>query len=401
MNVRATLLIILVTCFCISEHAWGQQTSRGTFVKLMDAQELWAEDRYDEALVILEELAADNQDRDYDFAIIQQYIAHTAMLGDRPEMVRPALNKALERPGLPEKLVIEIKLFLGQIVLGDEEYELARSLLEEWYAFASRDAELPPPPAQVFSLAYANYMTKNLPRAEVLLADAVARERTVKNTWYRIYYQVLFEQRKYDQAEVVIYGLVTRDPNNEDYWRMLANHYMQLEDSREALSAMAIADLQGLLDGSKDQERLSSLYAFVEVPERAARILETAVASEGVEADAETLRRLGDLWLLARNREKALGYLTQSAAESPDGTTFELVGSLLFEDEKWEEAHEAYVRALDYGGLEKPERVHLLAGMSAMRAGDKAAARESFNEARKSDEYRSQAVSMLRQLDNS
>ena len=400
MRHAVLLLAMLATCLLFASVAQAQGTSRSTFVKLMDVQELWAEDRYDEALRILQDLAANNRNNAYDHAVTQQYIAHTAILGDRPELARPALETALAQPDLPVELIVELKLFYGQIVLGDEEFELARSLLEEWRAAIAKTDKIAQP-AQLFSLAYANYMTGNLPRAEVLLADVLAHARTVNNTWYRVYYQVLLEQKKYDKAETVIYGLVTRAPNNETYWRMLINHYLQIEESREALAAMAIADLQGLLDEPIDQERLASMYGYVEIPEKAARILEAAVNDEGIEADAKTLRRLGDLWLLARDRSRALDYLRQAAAVAPDGKTYELVGSLLFEDEQWNEAHEAYAQALEQGGLEEPARVHLLAGMSAFRAGMRDAARKSFEAAQKSDKHRSQALAMLRQLNKS
>ena len=401
MNLRLILLIALGALLLGIDTADAQGTSRSTFTKLMDVQELWAEENYDEALGILQKLAAENRDSSYDHAVTQQYIAHTAMLADRMEMIRPALETALSMPELEEKLESELKLFYGQVLLGDEEFDRARDMLEAWYAYFTQDPDRIPQPAQVFSLAYANYMTGNLPRAEVLLADAISTATTVNNTWYRVYYQVLFEQKKFAEAEVVIYGLVTRDPNNETYWRMLTNHFLQIEESHTALATMAIAELQGLLDDPKDRERLAAMYGYLEIPEKAVRILEAAVTNEQVEADAKILKRLGDLWLLARDRERALDYLTRSAAASPDGKTYELVGSLLFEDEQWEKAREAYLQALELGGLEEPERVHLLAGMSAFRAGDNKAARESFNEARKSDEHRSQALAMLRQLNES
>ena len=133
------------------------------------------------------------------------------------------------------------------------------------------------------ALGLADLVRRDEVTAEELLEAAIATATTINNTWYRVYYQVLFEQRKYAKAEIVIYGLVTRDPNNEDYWRMLTNHYLQIEDSKNALASMAIADLQGLLDEPKDRERLASMYGFLEIPEKAARILEAAVASELVD----------------------------------------------------------------------------------------------------------------------
>ena len=176
----AALLLFATT------DAPAQQTSRSTFTKLMDVQELWSEDSYDEALVILQKLAADNIDKPYDHAVTQQYIAHTAMLGDRMDLVRPALERALATPNLPVELVADLNLFYGQILLGDEEFERARELLEKWYAVAEKDETKLMQATQIFSLGYANYMTGNLPRAEVILLEAIQLERQIRNTWYRV-----------------------------------------------------------------------------------------------------------------------------------------------------------------------------------------------------------------------
>ncbi len=402
MSLRLLLPVIVGAGMLLGvEAAQAQETSRSTFAKLIDVQELWGEENYNEALRVLQKLAADNSDDPYDHAVTQQYIAQTALFLDRMDLVRSALETALAQPVVDEKFSAELKLFYGQVVMGDEEFEKAQGLLEDWYAYVMQNPEANAQPTQIFSLAYANYMTGNLARAEVLLEEVIASANTVNDTWNRVYYQVLFEQAKYDAAEVVVYGLASRDPGNETYWRMLVNHYLRVEDSRKALASMAVADLQGLLDEPIDRERLASMYGFSEIPEKAARIIEAAVAEDKMQEDAKTLRRLGDLWLLARDRGRALDYLSRAAAASPDGNTYELVGSLLFEDEQWEHAHDAYMLALNLGGLDQPERVQLLAGMSAFRAGNMQAARESFDVASKSEEYRAQALAMLRQLNES
>lgn len=402
MSLRLLLPVIVGAGMLLGvEAAQAQETSRSTFAKLIDVQELWGEENYNEALRVLQKLAADNSDNSYDHAVTQQYIAQTALFLDRMDLVRSSLETALAQPVVDEKLSAGLKLFYGQVVMGEEEFEKARGLLEDWYAYVKQNPEVDAPAPQIFSLAYANYMTGNLARAEVLLEEVIASANTANDTWNRVYYQVLFEQAKYDEAEVVVYGLASRDPGNETHWRMLVNHYLRVEDSRKALASMAVADLQGLLDEPIDRERLASMYGFSEIPEKAARIIEAAVAEDKMQEDAKTLRRLGDLWLLARDRGRALDYLSRAAAASPDGNTYELVGSLLFEDEQWEHAHDAYMLALNLGGLDQPERVQLLAGMSAFRAGNMQAARESFDVASKSEEYRAQALAMLRQLNES
>lgn len=397
---RVAILLILIAGLLAATGGLADTAtpSRSTYAKLIDVQELWSKDQYDEAFAVLEELANKTRDKEpLDYAVAEQYIAHTAILADRYELARPALEKALAQQGLPKEFAAGLKLDYGQIVLGDEEYELARKMLEDWYA----DTDAEKQPSQLFALAYANYMTEHLPRAEELLESALANSKTVNNTWYRVYYQVLFDQKKYDKAEAVVYGLVSREPANETYWQLLVNHYLHLEDDRRALAAMAIARIQGLMNTTDDMKRIATLYSVVEVPEKAARLLQGWVEEGSLKADAETLRRIGDLWLLARDRDQAKVYLGKAAAAAPNGKTYELLASIDFEDEDWRSAYGNFMQALDAGGLDDKEYAYLLAGISAMRAGMDSQARAALEKAKVSKTYRDQALATLRKLNES
>jgi len=391
-NARALLIVLLVAT--LPALAYGQ-ASRSTFLKLMDIQEFWEEENYTEAIAELDELLEKTRGDPYDYALANQYLAHTCVLADCPERIRPALEEALRQPDLPPETMLTLTLFYAQVVLVDEDFETARRYFEDWLALGPEK----PDPQQLFSASYANYMTKNFERADELLVTAIAEEKNPPANWYRLRYQALMELERYGTAEEVVMGLVSRSPTEEDFWRLLANHYLRLEDGRKALSVMSIAYTEGLLSEPADARRIVSLYGFVEVPERAARMLDELIEQSILDADFETLRQLGDLWLLSRERDKAIGVLKEAAQLAPDSETHELLGSIYFEDEQWALAHEAFLEALARGGADENERLYLLAGISAARAGLKAEARSSLEEAMKIDEFRRQAQSVLRSLD--
>ncbi len=144
-----------------------------------------------------------------------------------------------------------------------------------------------------------------------------------------------------------------------------------------------------------------ALYGMIEVPEKAARLLKQHLDTGEIEADADMLKRLGDLWLLSRERAKAKVVLQQAAAVAPDGNTYEMLGNIFFEDESWKSAHDSFIKAIEYGGLDEPERIYLLAGISAELGGMKDLARAAFKEARKSEDLRKQADALIRRLDRS
>ena len=400
MSTCRTAILCLVLMVVASAPVVAQQTStlpsasRSTFLKLTEVQELWEENRYDEAIAELDELATGIRDKPYDYALTRQYLAHTSVLaGDTPR-ARLALEEAMVIEGLPPQMEADLQLFYGQILVGDEEYEKALEMLEGWLA----KTVTPALPAQIFYVAYANYMTGDLQRAQPLIERAINEDTVRHDSWDRLYYQILFEQKIYGEALAVLMEMINRKPGDDGYWRLLVNHYMQLEDSRAALTALAIAHLQNPMTEPADLKRLVSVYGYVEIPEKAARMLEEYLADEALPADPESLRQLGDLWLMARDRAKAKVALQRAASVAPDGRTYQLLGGIFFEDEEWGEAYKAFVEALRLGGLEETPRVHLLAGISAYRADMKPEARDSLETAAEDDELRPQAESLLRRL---
>lgn len=387
------LLLLAASTVVVAEN----RASNRTYLKMIDVQKLWDEESYTAALDMLWEYEPKTDKRPYDQAVVLQYIAHTNVFLDQIDGARSALKKALQLPKIDNALIAELNLLYGQIVLGDEEFEEALEALEYWYTYAETEKQA----NQIFTVGYANYVTGHMERAEELLASAIAMQAEPRKSWYRLYYQTLFERKKYAQAEELLLGMIDSDPYENDNWRMLANHHMQLEDRRAALAALTIAYNEGLLEGAGDLKRMVALYSSVEIPEKAARLLEQHLASETLETDADMLKRLADLWLLSRERHQAMIILQQAAAAAPDGRTYEMLGNIFFEDEDWASAYEAYLKALDLGGFDEPERIYMLAGISAEQGGMKDAARDAFMEARKSDELRKQADALLRRLDRS
>jgi len=384
------ILVILLVAVDVA----AQSVTRPTFLALQRVQEMMEVEQYQEALLELEELAIKTVDNPYDYALTNQYLAHVSVIQDNPARARVALEAALANEGLPPELRTDMNLFYGTVLLGEEEYELALKALEEWFSL-----EEFPQASQIFSLSYASYMTGNIARSEELVERAIGEKPEPPVSWYQLYYRVLFEQKKYDHAEAVLKGMIERAPLDETYWRMLASHHMQLEDSSEGLAAMMIAYTNDLLETNTDLKQIVSLWGYIDAPEKGARLLEEWISSGRVESNAETLKQLGNLWLMARERANAVGALAEAARLEPDGKTYELLGGIYFGDENWSAAHSAYQNAIRQGDLEDMYRVSLLAGISAYRAGNNDDARKALEVAAEDDELKQQAEGILRQLD--
>jgi tetratricopeptide (TPR) repeat protein len=379
----------------LANLAMAQSVTRSTFRAVEDIQKLIEEERHEEAMAELDKLVIETKGIPYDYAIANQYLAHTSVVLDQPAKARKALEEALTVDELPHELLANLKLFYGTILLGDEEFDAAVGVLEEWLIMVDRVL-----PRQIFSVAYANYMNGAPERAETLMArifDADPRP-LIQSSWYQVYYRVLFDLKKYRAAEELLLELLSIYPGKEQYWRLLASHYLQLEESNDALAAFMVAYWNKLIKDAGDLQRIVSLFGFVDVPERAARLLETWLDEKKIPEDADSLKQLGNLWLLARHRDNAKTALEKAARTGADGRIYQMLGGIHFEDEDWSEAHAAYKRALRLGGLDEPLRVSLLAGISAYRAGMREEAKSALKDAATSGKYKLQAESLLKRL---
>jgi len=392
MRCAKSLLMVLSLLSVAVVHA--QSVTRATFSALEDVQEMMEAEQYQEAKSALEALVVKTQELPYDFAVANQYLAHTSIILDDTERARTALEAALKVAELPVETRADMNIFYGTLLLGEAEYDLATSVLEEWYAVAER-----PKPGQIFSVAYANYMNGDVSRAEFLIEQTLALSKEPKESWYQLYYQILFDLKKFESAELVLMGMITRAPSNVAFWRMLVSHYLQLEESSDALASFMVAYNNDLIDRDSDLEQIVTLYGYIDVPDKAARLLEQWIAEGKIPSDADTLKQLGSMWLMARERKNALTVLEKAAALAPDGNTFVMLGGIFFEDENWSKSYSAYQDALSAGGLDDPLRISLLAGISAYQAGNNEDARQALRAAAESDEYRAQAESLLKQLD--
>ena len=395
-NAGLALFTTLLVFSLVAVDASAQSVTASTFRVIDRVQKLMTQDKPAEAIEELEKLFIKTKNNPYDHAITSQYLAHNSVMMDDVPRARSALESALETEDkLPDEMLAELKLLYGQIVLRDEEFELAAKVFDEWLVVAEETTA-----PQLFNAGYANYMSSNLPRAEELLSACLDKSRSkALDSWYQTYYRALFDQGKYDRGEQLLFELIDRDESKAVNWRLLTSHYLQLEQNNDALAAIMVSYLQNQVSLESDLKQIVTLFDFVDAPEKAARLLEKWIAEGKIESTAESTRQLGNLWLIAREGDKAKESLLVAAREAPDGKTFALLGGIYFESEEWTDAYKAYNRALELGGLEAPYRISMLSGISAYWAGDMEVARKALVVAAESDDFRGQAETLIKQID--
>jgi tetratricopeptide (TPR) repeat protein len=119
------------------------------------------------------------------------------------------------------------------------------------------------------------------------------------------------------------------------------------------------------------------------VPVKAAHVLEQALADGILEDTTESWRLLGDAWLQAKQRDRAVEPMAKAAALADDGEPWLRLARIQLDQGDWATARDSLGAALRKGGLADPGTAYVLIGISHVSQDQLAAARDAFEEARK------------------
>ena len=272
---------------------------------------------------------------------------------------------------------------LAQLYMQVENFSEAIVYARQWL-----DSQENPPPRDYMLLAMAHFQLEQwrdaLEYVSMAIEKAQATGLEVEENWWRYMVAAHWELEEFPEALDITRILVTQWPKKQ-YWMQLQGLYSIVEDEPSQLAAYWCLHDQGLLDRSSELVGMAQLFMLAEVPHKAAVILQDGIDSGAIEDTATNYRILAQAWQLAREDRKAVGPLRKAAegeeddedrsdlyvrlAESynalseygecasaarqalregkpkSEGRTYMLLGQCLFEQEKYDEAGDAFARA--------------------------------------------------------
>ena len=173
---------------------------------------------------------------------------------------------------------------------------------------------------------------------------------------------------------------------------------MCIRDSdKESLAVLALAERQNFLDTEGEIRNLANIYLLLDIPYKAAQVLEDGLERGILKPDEKTLSLTGDAWTMAREYGKAEVVLKRAAAKASDGEIFYRLGQIYVEDERWKEALDVLSQA-QAKGIKKMGDAAYLEGVAAFQSGNRKAAIASLRKAQRYDESRSNATQWLNHI---
>lgn len=313
-----------------------------------------------QAIGMLTTLRGRSNLNDYEKAIVAQMLGYAYLGVNRYADAAKALEETLALNTLPDEATTSVTTALIQMYMETKEYDKARQRIEQMVATGK-----PLDPDFLAVAAYIYLELKQYNQAEKHLLQAISSTAEPKENWYQILLAVYRAQSAWAKAESVLHDVLARFPANQTYWQYLSYVLFEQDKEHEALASLMLAYRLGLLK-SEDLERVVGMHTNVGLPEKAARLLDEWMRKGEIETTAERLSLTGRLWLVARERGKAIATLSKAAEQVQEGELDLLLGKLYYEDENWEPAVRHFEAALSKGKLKgSPTEAQLLLGICA------------------------------------
>lgn len=283
-------------------------------------------------------------------------------------------REALGAEGLSAVANREMLRELAQVYLLKKDYAAAAQSLQQALAL-----DLAPEVADYLLLARAQHHLGRYVDVVATLDGAQAKGLTLDAVQARQATALYYHAGAYPQCEVLLRRLMELQPDDPQHWHMLASVYLQQDKKKQALDQLALAREKRVPFSERDVLLLANLHAANNDPFGAAQVLQQGLADGEIAKSGTHYRRLFELWLQAREQDKAREALLQAARLSDDPQLSFYLAQLQMEQEDFTGMHQTMLAACaEPLPDEHVGRANLLMGISQLKLGDTEGARRSL-----------------------
>lgn len=295
------------------------------------------------------------------------------------------LKRAVEMDALPEGPQQETIMLIAQMYAAEDDWPNTIQWLDRWFTRTND-----PSPDSLILSAQARAQMERYREAIPFVKFAIERKDDPQESWYQLWLAMHFELREYSQAADVLEIMINKWSNKPTYWEQLAGIYQELGDDRRALATQMLAYRKGLFGSQEKILNLVRFYLFMEVPYKAAQILQEEIDRGRVEKNLKHYELLADAWSAARETEEAIVAHEMAARYDDDGSHWLTIAQLHNDKGNWRETIAAVSEGLDKG-LEEPGDAYLLQGRAAAELKEYDEAIRYFRKALSYEDSRDQA----------
>lgn len=305
---------------------------------------------------------ADSARGDYEKAVVQQTLAYVYALQNKYGKAITAYEAALATNALPHQAHEQMMFNIAQMYMSENRFDKGEQMLLRYM----QESCNPVPEAHIsLGMIYAD---RKRWRDSLKHTDlALIKTKSPKETWLQLKLALHYELREIARCAEVLVHLIALSPMKEAYFKQLHGVLTEIKKDNEALAVLALSERRGFVNDEPEYVNLANMYMFMEIPLKAAQVLERGIAAKHVEASEKNLEKLSNAWFAAREYEKAEDAMARAAQVSDRGDLWKQLGSIQMEAEKWKEALASFQKAQKKGGSKNPGEVDFLIGVCATK----------------------------------
>jgi tetratricopeptide (TPR) repeat protein len=304
-----------------------------------------------------------------------------------------AYEQALATNALPLQVHEQMMFNVAQMYMSDNKFDKGQQVLTRYM----QESCNPVPEAHI-SLAIIHAEKKQF-RESLKHADlALIKSKTPREAWLQLKLALHFELKEMSRCAEVLVHLIALSPMKETYFKQLQGVLTEIKKDHEALAVLALAERRGFLDEESELRNLYNMYMFMEIPLKAANVLDRGITQKNVQPTEKNLESLANAWLAAREYDKAEAAMARAAKASDKGELYKQLGQIQMEKENWKGALESLQLARKKGNLKNPGEASFLAGVCAVQLKQWKTAEAALREAMQHEKTAKMAVEWLNHL---
>ncbi len=383
---RACLRILALLAVVAACPSWAQQGAidARTFDQLTKAQSLAEAGQHGEALAVLDELRDSPRLNSYARSQLWNFYAFIHASRNEYQKAIDAYAKVMQEEDASDGLVLTAKYTTAQLYFQLEKYDECIRFMEEWLFTVDE-----PTPTAHIMLAQAYYQKSDFDKAlrnvdrAVLLSERAGKP--VDESWLRLKAALYYGKKDYAATAKVYEQLISLYPKLS-YMRQLAGMYSETGADTRRLAVYDAVYEHGGLKSESELLNLAYMWLGQQVPYKAGRIIETAMADGKIAENPKNIEALANAWAQANEHRKAVPALERAAQLSGDGVLYSRLAGVHFNAGDYAEAAKAAAKADEVGNLKSRSGNLMLLGMAHFNGGDLEPALQAFRRAKQDRE---------------
>lgn len=364
------------------------------YYKVLEGHTKIDEGKNGEALKIFKKIISTNNLKSYDAAVIYQAMGYAENNTGNFDTALNNFAKAQSLNALQPEVTHKLNYTIAQLLLHLDKPKKALKYLAKWFP------KQPLVPAEAHILAAtAYYSTKEYKKLITHAEKAISMSDDPAISWYEILLAGYYETKTYKKAVTLLENIIVKYPDKTNYWLHLAEAYQRLNQEKKALAIYELAYTKDLLK-KDDILRLVNNYLYLEMPYKAAVILEKAMAVGDIKVNIRMLNLLADSWILAQEDTKAMPIFREIIKKYNDEKTRLRLGHLYLEAEKWDKTIEVLDVSYQSEDQSLKSKVNLLLGIAQYHSKNISEANRAFTQALSDKATKEQASWWLEHLKN-